>query len=451
MSNFMLVVFPAILLGPYLSSVGFPSILTYLPEFAAIAACLIIVSRLSVGGRMNVQVGLLIVLGLLVLHLAFGLIANGTKAGTLIIAARLYFRAIPFFVLALLVFPKPDDLKRQFYIFAAFSAFQAPLAIYQKLSYQQEAILHGGISTTGDIVKGTILSSSLLTVYLTAVVTIVIVLYSRKKIGLLACGLMSLLILIPTMVNETKSTLILAPIAIIVPFIARSSGSRLKALTVSLGMFSLFLLVFIPSYDYFMKPRWGYGIVEFMTMEGRVEGYLSKDADVGNTGRVGKLDTIIIPIQEISDDPVKFVFGFGMGSVTESSFGRRYEGKLFRKYGALMGSTVSRLLWETGWLGLTMVLWFLWLIYRDARYLLSEDSLYGMVAQSYVAVVPIMVLSMLYVDLVQSPILGIIFWYYAGVVVAAATLKRRGTGRRSRTSIAGDSVPNAENISVSPR
>jgi len=253
------------------------------------------------------------------------------------------------------------------------------------------------------------------------------------------------------MVNETKVTLILAPIAIIFPFIAGSSGSRLKALTVSLGMFSVFLLVFIPSYDYFMKPRWGYGIVEFMTMEGRVEGYLSKDADVGNTGRVGKLDTIIIPIQEISDDPVKFVFGFGMGSVTESSFGRRYEGKLFRKYGALMGSTVSRLLWETGWLGLTMVLWFLWLIYRDARYLLSEDSLYGMVAQSYVAVVPIMVLSMLYVDLVQSPILGIIFWYYAGVVVAAATLKRRGTGRRSRTSIAGDSVPNAENISVSPR
>jgi hypothetical protein len=166
-----------------------------------------------------------------------------------------------------------------------------------------------------------------------------------------------------------------------------------------------------------MVPRRGEGLLDFLTKEGRVEGYLSKDAEVGTTGEVGRVDGIVLPLIVLRADPVALILGLGMGSVTESVFGEQYEGRYYWRYGQFKVSAVSRLLWETGVLGVILVYVLLWVIFIDARKLLDDESAYGMLAQAYVAIVPIIAISMVYGDLIESAAMGILFWYYAGVVV----------------------------------
>ena len=111
---------------------------------------------------------------------------------------------------------------------------------------------------------------------------------------------------------------------------------------------AVFIAAFVPIYDYFMKPRCGYGIVEFFTMEGRVENYLSQDSEVGSFEAVGKVDAHVVPLRVLSSDPPLL----GSDSVSATFRIPRWvsisPANISRVTGTSCSPGVSLLLWETG-------------------------------------------------------------------------------------------------------
>ena len=114
-----------------------------------------------------------------------------------------------------------------------------------------------------------------------------------------------------------------------------------------------------------------------------------------------------------------------MGTVTESVYGPQYEGKYVSRYGNLVGGTVSRLLWEIGWLGLVLVCALLLPIFNDSRKLRFRSDAVGILAHAWTAVVPLIVAGMLYKNLMLSPAISVLFWYFSGVIVAHAATDAR--------------------------
>ncbi len=138
-----------------------------------------------------------------------------------------------------------------------------------------------------------------------------------------------------TMINETKGTMILLPIALLAPviFLGKSSGTaRVKKTALTLVLIGAFFAAFIPVYDHFIQPRWGYGILDFFQMEGRVERYLVKDSELGSE-KAGKIDSLVLPFKAARHDPAQLVFGLGIANMSPSSLGPGFEGDHFGRYG----------------------------------------------------------------------------------------------------------------------
>ncbi|MGH8222485.1 MAG: hypothetical protein ACREQZ_05880, partial [Woeseiaceae bacterium] len=301
---------------------------------------------------------------------------------------------------------------------------QLPIAINQRLTTMARETTVAKYLTTGDWTFGTLMNSAFLSVFLISMSALVFAALLRKRIRAIAAVPVLLVLLVPTMINETKASLFLAPIAFLVVAIGHSSRNRGRNILVAVSAVAIFTAVFIPTYDYFMKPRWGYGILDFFTMEGRVESYLFKDAEVGTTGKVSRVDSLVLPIETLGPNPVSLTLGLGLGSVTESVFGERYTGEYYSKYGILAGPTVSRLLWELGLLGALLVFGLLFLIYKDALALRSRTDTLGVVAHAWTAVLPVFAIGMFYKELMSSPGLSMFFWYLSGVIAAGSAERK---------------------------
>jgi hypothetical protein len=417
----MLFFLPIVLLAGYFTGPGTPAVIKYSPELCGILASAYLVIYSVRHGFQRIRLVYWFLILFIGLHLLFGVIANEVKPGTLIIGGRLYLRTLPFFLLAIAVTPNERALKKQFLILLAVSLLQLPVAIYQRLTRVQEAAYAGKVSYTGDYVMGTIGGSGQLSLFLLGVATIVVALYARKHLSARLATALLLLVLAPTTINETKATFLLAPLAIAIPMLAMAQGNRIKYTIKSLILIAGFTAVFIPIYDYLVTPRWGYGLLDFFTMEGRVEGYLTRDVEVGTTTvEPGRLDSVTVALGVITEDPTTAMFGLGMGNVTESVLGSDFQGHYFDRYGIFVKTTYGRLLFEIGILGTALVLFVIWQIFIDARRLYSRPDAFGVLAQAQLAIIPIMVIGMLYKDLIVSPALSVCFWYYCGVVVAAS-------------------------------
>lgn len=419
----MLYVLPIVLLSGYTVSFGGPAIIKYAPELCGVAASAYLVVRAVRHGFAPIRFVYWVLMLLIALHFLFGIIANQVQVGTMIIGGRLYLRTIPFFLLALAMPPDEKALKRQFIVILGVAALQLPVAAYQRVSNYQRALTEGYISTTGDYVMGTLGNSAFLSIFLISFAAIIVAMYARKRIGVGVTIVLLLIVLVPTMINETKGTLVLIPLAVGIPMLAAARKNRfmhgIKAIFILAG----FLAIFVPTYDYFMMPRYGYGILDFLTMEGRVEGYLSKGAEVGTTGPVGRVDSMSVAVEVLSKDPSTMMLGLGAGNVTESVFGPQYQGEYFTRYGAFSGTTYARLLWEIGFVGVALVLFLIINIGLDAKRLYKQDSAYGILGLGFLAVVPIIIASMAYKNLLTAAGIGVCFWYYCGVIAAVSQMK----------------------------
>ena len=404
----------------YLASLGAPGWLPYTQEIAALVAAVVVVGAGVHQRFRDVRPIYWLVFGALAVDVLCGLIVNAVDAGPMFAGVRHYLRAIPFFFLPAVVAFSEQQVRRQIFLILGFSLIQLPLALDQRLKTFAAGYL------SGDRTFGTLMSSGHLSIFLICVASVIFAFYVRRRLRFIPMLILLAIVVAPTMLNETKVTIFLVPMALFAVGVVGATENRLRKTVLALATSAVFIVAFVPVYDYFMKPRWGYGIVEFFTMEGRVEGYLESDAEVGAYRSVGRVDAVRVPLQVLSQDPSLLGFGLGAGNVSLSALGAQFTGEHYQRYGYFVESTASMLLWETGVIGLSLVLLLLGILYVDASRLSRGTGFHHTLALGGMGVIVVTVASMPYTTLSESGAMSFLFWYFAGLIAAerARALRR---------------------------
>jgi len=409
-------------LAPYAVEQGWiPSATKYLEEI--IAAC-VAGYVLFVGARTrfaNVRAEYWLVFGALAIVVMCGVVVNTEPSGPLFAGMRAYLRHLPLFFLPAVFAIDDKTLRRQLLLILAMAFVQAPTTIYQRMTTWSK----GHIS--GDWAIGTLMNSGILSIFLICVACVITGMYLRKRISLKMLILLLLIVLAPTMVNETKATLFLVPIGILTTVIAGARPhQRLRNSLAALFVLSVFMSVFIPVYDYYVKPRWGYGLLDFMTMPGRLEGYLEKDDAAIGAQEAGRVDAIRVPLQDFARDPAKLAFGVGIGNASDSALGDQFYGEYYRRYAMFGQSTAARLILETGVLGLALMLVLLMMMFRDAKAVAARDeTLHGALAAGWTGVIAVITCAMVYKEMIPFGTLGFFLFYFSGVIAARRVALRQ--------------------------
>jgi hypothetical protein len=407
-------------------SLHLPRELLLVPEGLSLIALLIVVIRLPRNRLSEIEPRYLLLFLLLMLQFIAGVLVNHLQPGVIISGARIYLKAVPFFVLPLLFTQTEKNLKWQFLLLAGVCLMQLPIAWDQRMS----GLFRG--SLTGDRTVGTMGISSNLSVFLCCASSVALALYLKGKLRIQWLVAFLALTLPATMINETKATIFIAPFALLIPALfGGKTGQSSMVKRVFLGGFLVagFLAAFIPVYDHFIKERWGYGLMDFFAQKGRVAGYLDKGAGLG-AEHVGRVDSLTLPFMAAKHDFTQAFFGLGAGNVSQSSLGPSFTGEQFPRFGNLVGPTASRLIWELGLGGLAIALVLFWMIFRDAFVARHAEGITRALGLGWIAVTAVMGLTMFYNVAIQNDALTYLYFFYSGVVVAAATNLRQEAAQR---------------------
>lgn len=391
-----------------------PHILTYTPEILAMAATAIVVV-VGVKNRFQyLRPVYWLVFGALVLAAACGAAVNLLEPGPLFAGLRSYLRAIPFFFLPAVLAVSERYVRTQLLLLLSLCVVQLPIAWDQRMAE---------IYLTGDRTFGTLMDSGVLTMFMICAACVLTGFYLRKKMGTGRYILLLLLFLAPTMLNETKVVLLMLPLGLLTTFYTGSTaGTRLKNTVFGLIVLAGFLSIFIPVYDSFMRPRWGYGLLDFITMDGRLEGYLVGGASVGDEdGKGRRFDGTFAAVSELSKDPATLFFGFGIGNASDSALGEDFIGAYYDLFSNLPMTSFSNILLEFGLLGVGLVLLVHGLIFRDSMTMARrpDAGIASVIAVGWTGVTAIFVLGLLYANIVPSNALSFLYWYFSGLIVAS--------------------------------
>src|SRR5882724_4040027 len=248
-----------------------PGFLKFLPESISGVALLLVIA-LGVRDRFRyLAPGYWFMFGTMIALIICGVIANNVGAGPLLTGMRGYIRALPFFFLPIVYAFTDRQIKTQLKFVLALALLQVPITILQRYTS-----LAAG-NSTGDRTSGTLVSSGYLSIFLICCACVLTAYYLRKRIGLSLFLPLFLLLLFPTMINETKVTIIVLPVGLLGTFIFGSErGQRLKNGLIATGVLIVFSAIFVPIYDYLVVQ--GHGehnpkITDFFTNENRVDRY----------------------------------------------------------------------------------------------------------------------------------------------------------------------------------
>jgi len=387
-----------------------PHLLTWSPELLSIGALLLLLGSLLQRRQLDLAPAYPLLFILFISSVVAALLLNQVPAGAAFSGLRIYFKQLPLFLLpAVAVLARPA-LRQQLLLLLALALIQLPIALYQRF------ILSAGV-LSGDAVRGTLLNSSGLSLFLIAVMALVYACYLHQHLSRWLCWTLLLLLFIPCTLNETKGSLLLLPIALLLPALT-TPGQRWQQSLHVIAMGALLLAIFVPIYDHFMLPRSGHSIIDFFTMEGRLEGYLAPRL-TGTAYAIGRIDALLLPFQLLANDLPRLLLGVGIGNVSESFLGDGFHGAWFAVYGGLIYAAMSNLLWEVGLFGTLLLLLLCLVIARDALHLSRRDDLWGALGRGWVAVTALFVVSLFYRNLLHDNAIWYLYWYFSGVVAAA--------------------------------
>ena len=357
--------------------------------------------------------------GALLLTILAGVVLNRVEPGPMFAGIRTYLRAIPWFFIGAVVASSETDLRKQLRLLLAIALIQLPLAVEQRMhGFGGEM---GAISYTGDATTGTFIISSVLSLFLICCMCMLVAFLIRKRISTGQFLLLFPALLIPTLINETKGTLVFLPLGLIVTFLAAADPRRrIRALLAASGLVILVGAVFIPVYDFFGKES-NPGIVEFMTNPERSEEYLRRDVEIGSQTETpaGRLDSVVVPLRELSTDPSLLIFGYGIGNVSESALGIHYTGEQFHRFRLFMTIAFARITLELGLLGMLLVFMLMLSIYSDSlRVARLDQGVLSAVAAGMAGATVVVLVSIVYKDLTGQISMSFLFWYFAGLIAA---------------------------------
>lgn len=415
-----------------------PSLVNYIPELLSIIAAVYVV---IVGLQQRFKYfdpTFLLVLLCLAIGVICGAIVNHLQPGPMFAGLRTYLRAVPFFLLPAVLLITERNLKVQLSILLGIAVLQLPVALQQRFATDEVARRRGLLDATGDNTFGTIMNAGLMSVFLISAVCVLAGLYLRRRISTPRFLLLLLLIFVPSTINETKAVAVLLPVALLTTFYVGSArGARLKYLVLSTLFMAGLAAIFVPIYDHYMKERWDYSIVDFFMGRGTedVTGYLSMGTGVGDVDRpAGRLDGIVAGFNELSKDPTRLFFGFGIGNASDSALGPQFNGEYYSLFAHMRISSFTYVLLEHGILGVALVLFFHALVFRECLRIASTDStLVGALAVGWAGVSVTMVMSLVYHNPIENVALSYLFWYFSGVLVAHRWRERINARDRSGT------------------
>jgi len=426
MQGMMLLTIAAVTVAPYLTSIwALPGTLKFLAEMLSGPAALYV---LIAGTRQSfhlVSAKYWIAFGALAVVLLCGAIANGEGPGPVISGMRYCLRAIPFFFIPAVYAFKEWQLRQHLRMLTALCLLQVPIA-----AYQRHSIMATAHYTNADAVFGTLGQSGVLSIFLTCALCLFAAAMLRGRLSRSAFCILFVLLLIPMSINETKVTPIVLPLGLLITFLLGAPAhKRLQTAVGAAAILAVGGAIFVPVFDYYQaKTAIPYKIGDFLTNTAAFSSYLDTGARIGSDKEAGRVDAILIPLQELSRDPVTSVFGFGLGNASRSSLGPTFTGDYYGIYGRYTRETsMATFLLETGVLGAVLILWLHWLVFTDALFVARhDDGLIGTLALGSVAAIVVTTACLFYISLHIVESLSYMFWFYAGVIAATRERMRLG-------------------------
>jgi hypothetical protein len=434
-----LVILCVVTLSTYLASLHLaPAGFKYLPEgFSILIAAAVILAGPGQRFRL-VAPRYWLVFGALAAVAACGGLINELDPGPLMEGIRYYLRAIPMFFVPAIFAVSAKNIRSQLRLLLVIACVQIPLSVYQR--YHVYSIGHN----SGDTVFGTLMISSIESIFLISVICVAAALALRGRLNKIVFFALFVLLVIPTTINETKGSLFLLPIGLITTLVLGSArGKRLRVGISAVALVGVFGALFVPIYDFFSTTnnQYPYTLEDFFSNQKFYGHYLEKDTGVGKRGDVGRVDSMVVPFEHFANDPVHLLIGVGIGNASGTSLtGSGGRGAYYSLLGRYTECTSgSAFMVEIGVLGLALVLLLYWLIARDAIALAAHDStIIGALALGWVGVTAVMLLATFYKNIHAFESLSYLFWYFSGVIAAARTkLEVSAAEEHSRLILSG--------------
>lgn len=413
-----------------------PGILVWMPDLFAFGLAVFVIPRIIARRSFKVPLKYLLAFFAFMYVVISGIVINEISPETVIAGIRNYFKYTFIFLLPLAYDYSESDLVKQFKVLLLLGLIQVPMTFLQRF------VLYPNLKT-GDVISGTVLKTTSLTIIMIGLIIFLVALYLKKAINIKSLLVLAFLLFLPTALNETKSTVIIFPAGLIgLIFIMYREISQ-KQLTIIVGSGFLLLGTYVAFYDsLYGKGDEGPGFVEMMTAEEGMlrsggynyEGYQVDPNEVLNiedkiigqykhlpteVEDMGRFDTMFIPFQVFmgeNKDVVRLFFGFGIGNVT-SKLGK---GGTYAHVQRLRGggTTLSLLLWETGLLGVVSFIFFLILIAWDSAILAKNDSgFWGKFASGWFGITVIIIITLPYFNLYYYPEVAFLVMFYSSMLV----------------------------------
>ena len=392
-----------------------------IPEVLSGIAMVVVLVRIMGGARVNFDWRYGIFIAALLFTIVVGYLLQDVPDGAMLAGARSYFKFLPFFLLPAVHRFTPKQLHVQLMLVLVLALAQTPLAVYQRF-VEFASSMH-----TGDPVKGTLTTSSAMSMFMVVVIAGAVVFYLRGRSSLTALVVLCAWLFLPTTINETKATLLLLPFALLVPAVLMPSKARqLRKVAPIMGVGVIAVTAFVLVYNYLIQYREYAGpISEYFTGD-TLRYYLYTGAANQDEPYIGRFDSIEIALEHTSQDPLRLAFGYGAGNVSES-FLPEFAGKYwtyFLRFG--VGETqITTFLWEIGLVGLVVYLYLFALVARDAVTLARSNDDAAPLGQIWGVAVIVTTFALVYKAVFGMNDFGYLFWYFSGVVASRAVVVRQ--------------------------
>ena len=445
MSALVILLFYSLFFGRYFTD-GLkllPTSAKLLPELLSAIALVIVIGRLLGGARIRLDWRYVIFFALLLFTIFFGFMAQSVEAGPIVSGLRFYLKPLPFFLLPA-VYPFTErQLRTLFYSLVPLVCMETPIAFYQKY------IAFRGMWHTGDMITGTLIASGPLSFIMLCPIAALVILYIRSMLPLIPFVIGVGFLLAPTTINETKVTIVLLPLVILLPAVFMPPGKRsIRKIAPILAVGGICAVSFLAVYTYFTQFEASDSIESFVE-SGAYEKYLYNKGDQNSSRDLARLDTVIFAVDFLKRDPLRLAFGVGAGNASQSPL-KHFEGKYSNYFGPMgIGQTqVTYFLWEIGLVGVLVYLFFYALSFRDALFLARRDGPSAALGQFWATVVVIMGIGLTYMSIFTVHEMTYLFWFFSGLVGSKAwdLRKAESAAHRATRRVSAHNVPSAAPI-----
>ena len=334
---------------------------------------------------------------------------NNVSIVTLIFGFRNFFKYIlMFYILRNIEY---DEKFYKFFMIALFvlALLQIPITFIQAFVY--------GVTgeDVADNISGTLgwKTTGAMTIFMSFAVSLMIGFFTqtRKKIFVL----LAISFAIPMILGSGQFGIYISPIAIIVCWIIGNPITLKNIAKIPIMIFFLFAVGW--SLIVYHDLRYGGNLMMFIKNPSKL---YNLNMDFKKEGAYGRFQVIDVSHKLLSENPVRFITGYGPGNASESYF-KKYSGKLEQKYEMrkIGGIQLTAILLEYGYLGLLFFFYMFYCLWRLSRkvYYTSDSQFWRSVSIGFNGMIIIYLGGIIYNPVWFYDVLAFPFWFVSAALV----------------------------------